>query len=167
MALTYDRVAQSRVTSSTVSSVTLSSISGSYTDLMLVIAGKSAAIDDSSAIYTIALNSGTRVDWRSCVIDSTAVVSAANWVSVAPNTIPMNAASGSTYIYFSNYTNTNMYQLGMGLTGQKAPFSNENWTGMATSEWNTTTAISSITITAVDGNFTYGSTVTLYGILKA
>jgi hypothetical protein len=159
MPSTYEPIATQTLGSAT-NTVTFSSISGSYTDLVLVqnstgVSGAGASHlrfnGDTGANYsrTRLLGNGTAA--------SSYRESGANYIaSDAPN------SSISTTIWnIMNYSNS---------TTNKTVLYRDNSTAYVVAQvglWRNTSAITSLSITVDAGNYTAGSTFSLYGILAA
>jgi hypothetical protein len=168
MAVTYDKIATTTLGSDQ-TTVTFSSISGSYTDLILVMNGKvdiatttktnvgNGSID-TSANYSFIAMSGTG--------SSAAVLKETNqnqfyneWYANWDTTY-----RSITIIQFMNYSNTNTFKTLLFRSGNPA-------TGVDAQVglWRSTSAINIITIGCRNAGhkLSAGSTFTIYGILKA
>lgn len=165
MAVTYEPLATTTLGSAT-NTVTFSSISGSYTDLVLILNGGSASPEDialrfngdtaSNYSYGAAHGNGTSVyagRENSCA--SLAVTSGA---------YQTNEFNHNNIIFINSYSNTNTWKT-VYSRGNNTSTSSEMICGM----WRNTSAISSITIYGRNSghNFLVGSTFNLYGILAA
>jgi hypothetical protein len=161
---TYQAIATQTLGSAT-ASVTFSSISGSYTDIVLVVTiGNSAngtrdlvwnVNSDTSALYSttaLAGNGGTASSSKDTA-----------FTYLRTNGSSNNSPSTCTIIQLMNYSNSTTY---------KTMLSRSNSTGwvMAANAhlWRSTAAITSITIKNESAtNLVSGSTFTLYGIKAA
>jgi len=160
MALTYEKIATTTLSSAT-ADVTFSSISGAYTDLVLA---ASATSDALAAVY-IYYNTTTGTTNYSHIVLSGNGSAASNFRS---SDQPSNLCSvvdtviSNFNINILNYSNTttnkNMLSRGGGKSWAIRAFA-----GI----WRSTAAITSITLNNGGGNFTSGSTFTLYGIKAA
>ena len=173
MAKTYEPIATTTL-SSAQSSVTFSSISGSYTDLVVIISalgnvgsptdyGISLQINgDASGSYsdTWLYGNGTstvssrRID-QSSIVD----IQAAGYLSTtSPNPCVVN---------FLNYSNTTTYKTiisrGNNPSGGGGTATTEACVGL----WRSTSAITSIKFLTTSGSYGSGSIFTLYGIKAA
>ena len=147
------------------SSVTFSSISGSYTDIRLV-----ANIKGSASSYpTIRLNgdSGSNYSDTELSGNGTAASSGRNASTTVMYFTRSAVWTTSDFSFnvltdFMNYSNTTTY---------KTVLSRANAAGSATdavvSLWRSTSAITSIVISATSGTMAVDSTFTLYGIAAA
>jgi hypothetical protein len=164
---TYEPIATNTLGSAT-SSVTFSSISGSYTDLVLVIAYKAATTNQPTLQLTFNGSSsgysGTQLTGNGSAAASyrntnAAYISIARLVGV-PSTV---GNTGTIIINLQNYSNTTTYKTVLA-RANAADTGTEADVGL----WQNTSAITSFTIAAATSNdFDTGSTFTLYGILAA
>jgi hypothetical protein len=169
MASTYEPIATTTL-GSAASSVTFSSISSSYTDLVLIISGRSTRASTDDSLY-IQFNSDTATNYSYTELagNGTAASSgrASSQTQIRPST-NMDAASQAAgtftpvIISMNNYSNTTTY---------KTTLSRSNMAAKEVSAvvglWRSTAAISTILIKCAVGNLDTGSTFTLYGIKAA
>jgi len=160
---TYTPIA--RTTLSTASStVTFSSISGSYTDLVLVVNSRNAA----TATCWVTLNSDSGSNYSNTILEGNGSTSVSARQSnqtrgyTTYNSGPVSTNfSFNQIINFMNYSNTTTY---------KTFLSRANEASRATETlvtlWRSTAAITSIVYES-NSNFQAGSTFTLYGIAAA
>lgn len=147
--------------------ITFSSIPSTYTDLYLVIAARNDSATYQVAKLTFNGDTGTNYSYTRLLTDgSSAPFSdrSSNFAYIdAGYTWGTNGTSGTyTQLNLSvqNYANTTTYKTAlMRQTGV--------YTGAMVGLWRSTSAISSLTITAASGNWATGSTFTLYGITCA
>lgn len=162
MPSTYEPI-QTYTLGSDQASVVFSSIAGTYTDLVLVINGRSST---SSSFVTINLNSDTGSNYSRTELlgnGSTATSSRASNETTAylgGGTYPTSTAGAyNTIVNFQNYSNTTTY---------KTMLSRQNNAGVGAQAlvnlWRSTSAINRIEIFA---SWAAGSTFTLYGIKAA
>jgi hypothetical protein len=164
---TYEPIATNTLGSNT-SLITFSSISGSYTDLILVVNGGTVSINDiyfrvngdtaSNYSYTTLTGDGTTI---SSLRTSGSNLASADYYG-SPNTIV--GASMQT-LQFMNYSNTTTYKTIL----VRANRSNSGLDAIV-NLWRSTSAITSIELrcaTNAGVNFLAGSTFTLYGIASA
>ena len=158
---TYTPIANTTLTS-TSSSVSFSSISGSYTDLVLVI--------------LTAISSGANDTWLRFNSDSGTNYSRTKVASDGSSMTSFRAANQNAYYGIGNigtqwmmsvnhimdYTNTTTYKT---LLTRHGSLSNE--TAESVGLWRSTSAITSIEIAPGTSTFISGSTFTLYGIVAA
>jgi hypothetical protein len=174
MASTYQKIATNTVGSAT-ATVTFSSISGTYTDLVLIISGQVSL----PASFNMRVNSDSGSNYSNTLIytdglSATGSVRGTNQTQIDYSTT--NGISGSSSGYYSpvivnimNYSNTNTYKtfIGLNKTARGGYLNNGDVTGVA-SLWRNTNAITSITVfPSNSGNWTTGSTFTIYGIKAA
>jgi anti-sigma-K factor RskA len=159
---TYTPIATQTMTSAT-ASVTFSSISGSYTDLVLVVAGQASGAQrnlllqfngDTGANYsvTILYGDGSTAGSDRLSSQNSAFVGGLN-----------NTTQSNSIINIMNYSNTTTYKTTIGR--------NNSSTVQVASKvtlWRNTAAITSIVAFLVGSDtFTTGTTLTLYGIAAA
>jgi hypothetical protein len=164
MAKTYEPIATTTL-SSTTNSVSFSSISGSYTDLVLVINPIKGTMNypylrfngDSASNYSVTSLSGngtSAVSTRSANISQGYLNE-----SIAPTT------TGTTYfiVNIQNYSNSTTYKAYLA-RGTEAGSGTDAIIG----SWRSTAAITSVAVNAGNGGtFEIGSNFTLYGIKAA
>ena len=165
MAGTYEKI-ETTTASGSSTNVTFSSISGSYTDLVLIVANVTAQIDNVG----IRLNSDTASNYSRTLLS-------ANGTSVNGNrgfndtylyTMYKDTAGGNpvmAIMNFQNYSNSTIYKTVLTRTGTDS--SGTKGTLSMVGVWRNTSAITNISITSLNANFNSGSTFTIYGILKA
>lgn len=160
MAVTYSQIATQTLGSAT-ATVTFSSISGSYTDLILIVNG-STTIDEN---YRIRFNSdtGSNYSYTRITGDGTSAASErATNAAFIQFTAGDHTKRGAFIVNIQNYSNT---------TTNKTTLSRhsigESNVGAYVGLWRNTSAITSITLTTFSTTFTSGSTFSLYGILAA
>jgi hypothetical protein len=154
---TYEPIATTTLSTAT-ASVTFSSISGSYTDLVVVINGLYSGTtygkftfnsDTTSSNYSyirmLGYSGGTLTD-RAGGTDG----------------ISLGSTRGTWIAHIQNYANSTTY---------KSVLARENNGGSGVGAyvylWRSTAAITSVTFTGVGGNFDSTTTFTLYGIAAA
>ena len=160
---TYEPIATNTLGTAT-SSVTFSSISGSYTDLVLILNAKNATGTDKAVALRFNGDTGsnysmTRMSGNGSAADS----------DQSSNDTSMFLGLSNSTVYNSdiyqimNYSNTTTYKTAIG-RGNLADSRLRASVGL----WRNTAAITSVTV--VNGsseNFIVGSTFTLYGIASA
>lgn len=166
MPATFEPIATTTL-SSTASTITFSSISSSYTDLRLVIVGT------GDANVTLRFNSDTGTNYSNTRIggDGTATESArqTNTTSInmtASEGFPASTPAMVTADIFS-YANTSVNKSVLITHSQDK--NGSGWVARAVGLWRSTSAISTVTVTAIGGTalFNSGTTATLYGIKAA
>ena len=159
---TYTPIATTTL-GSTASSYTFSSISGSYTDLVLVV----NATGSTAADITLQLNSDTGTNYSSTILSgSGTAASSSRYSSVTKITLDAygypDTTIGTYIIQLQNYSNTTTYKTCIARTNNSA-----NGVSASVGLWRSTSAISTILVAVTGGTFAIGSTFTLYGILAA
>jgi hypothetical protein len=169
-AQTYTPLATTTLGSAT-ASYTFSSISGSYTDLVLVM---SARTDNTGtgATYCIRYNSDSSALYSLTALEAngTSVISERYSSVTYAESGRINTSSSSnttpslSIVNIMNYANTTTYKTAL----TRSSASNETYAVDAeVTLWRSTAAISSLYIFPSSGNFVAGSTFTLYGIAAA
>ena len=143
---------------SAASSVTFSSIPGTYRDLVFVMSGTSTTATDvtmqinnnSDNIYTSVrmLGDGTNAS------SSTTSGTSGTWLRFsAPSVI------GSNRVQFMDYAQTDKHKTMLIRTDNS-----NSLTAARAARWGSTNAITSFKVTSDSGNFSVGSTFSLYGV---
>lgn len=170
---TYTLINSSTVGSGGTANITFSSISSAYTDLCLKI---SMRTDRASTIDPVQIqfngDTGSNYSYRSLWSDGGGTVNSFN--SGAPDRIDAqyaaaNDTTASAFtnfeIYIPNYTSSNQKT-----TSYDSAHENNATTGysvLMANLWTGTTAINSIKIDPINGNFVQYTTAYLYGIVKS
>ena len=162
---TYEPIATTTLGSNQ-ASVTFSSISGSYTDLILIINTKGTSANsyprfqfnsDTSSVYSRTALSGT-----GCAAQSGRDT---NINAIVPefNTANQSSEFNFNFIcHIMNYSNTSTYKTVLSRSNNA-----NNGVDAIVSLWRSTSAINSIYIALDTGSYVTGSTFTLYGITAA
>lgn len=160
MPATYEPIATTTLTSAQ-SSVTFSSISGSYTDLVLIVAGTV----NTNSYFTLRLNGDTNTNYSNTEMDGNGTSASSN-----RNTSNNYMYNGSVFTtqtniitQIQNYSNSTTY---------KTILTRSNNAGSIVKAsvglWRSTSAITSLEIGTGGANtYSSGSTFTLYGIKAA
>lgn len=159
-------VALDKVTVGTATaSITFSSISGSYTDLFLVMdLGAGTAGQDIYCQVNGDTNtnySHTRLTGNGTAASSSRGSSLA-YMRFSDGGSPQTTANSLTKVNFMNYSNTTTFKTAI----NRADNANRGLDAVV-NLWRSTAAITSITVYLSSGNITVGSTFTLYGIKSA
>jgi len=161
---TYVALATQTVSGTSTATVTLSSIAATYTDLIIVITGGS-----NGGSLRMQFNSDTGTNYSVTVVAGTG--SAANSARQSSQNAILIAgvyaggtANSNSITQIQNYSNTTTYKTALSRNGDAAGETNAS-VGL----WRSTSAISTIAITAINGTGTWtnGSTISLYGIKAA
>jgi len=163
MVKTYEPIATYTIPSAT-ANYTFSSISGTYTDLVIVVTGNSTAAAD----LWMQVNGDTGSNYSTTQLSGTGS-SALSQRSAnrSPFNVNFNAYMSTTVaanyiIQLQNYSNATTYKTML------ARCNNANQAVDATvGLWRNTAAITSVTLIANGSTFATGSTFTLYGIKAA
>ncbi len=163
MTATYEKIATTTLGSAT-NSITFSSISGSYTDLVLILS--ITGFSDPSYSAALRFNSDTGSNYSltnlygngsSAGSDKT---SSASQIQCYGKAIGVPNAVSSAITNIQNYSNATTYKTALTRWGQAGAGLNAN-VGL----WRSTSAITSVTIFGLNSNtFSTNSTFTLYGI---
>jgi len=163
MATTYEPIATNTLGSDT-ANVTFSSISGSYTDLILVMSASEA-----SNAFNIELNSDTSSNYSRTRLLGDGSTATSGRTANTTN-IPINYLGGTnnfstTLVHFMNYSNTTTFKTLLARWNQILGIDNSTTTSVGL--WRSTAAVTSITFVASAGNFNSGSSFTIYGVKAA
>ena len=161
MTATYEAIATTTLGSAQ-SSVTFSSISGSFTDLVLIVSGKSNA-ENSNVL--LEYNSATGSNYSVTILfgDGASAGSARVSNATSANLGRLgNENISNSIINIFNYSNTTTFKTAIG-RGNVALGGNAE-VNAKVALWRSTSAITSVLIKLSAGNFDTGSTFTLYGI---
>jgi len=157
MTATYDCIATTTL-SSAQSSVTFSSISGSFTDLVLIVNGA-----NSSAFETVELrfNGDTGSNYSRTVLSGNgSAASSFNSANATATALGILGTENSTVIFsLMNYSNSTTYKTILARANSAS-----NAVRASVGLWRNTSAITSVAVIASSGNFISGSTFSLYGI---
>ena len=164
MPSTYEPIATTTL-GSAASSVTFSSISGSYTDLILVLNVKGT----SSSYPTIRLNGDSGSNYSDTELNGNGTSAASGRNS---NTSVMyftrsavwttSDFSFNSIVNLQNYSNSTTYKTVLARTNAAG-----SSVDAVVSLWRSTAAITQVLLSSTAGNFAIGSTFTLYGIKAA
>jgi hypothetical protein len=163
MPVTYTPIATTSPTSG--SSITFSSISGTYTDLVLVISGRTDTARNLTMRYngdTGSNYSATRMSGTGTSADSTRFTSQTS-IPLDGYAYPTNTAGQhNAIINIMNYSNTTTFKTNIERVNNTTG-GTEAFVGL----WRNTAAITSVTINVVSGTWSSEATLTLYGIKSA
>lgn len=167
MAVSAYEVISTQTLGSATSAVTFSSIPATYTDLVLI-AYSSTTTVGSSEFNKMTFNSDTATNYSTTTLGGDGSSAASfRGTSVAYIRAGRNTANGDSYfvpnkIQIMNYANTTTYKTAFA-QGPEAGTYMENDVGL----WRSTSAITSVTLTAGANNYKVGCTFTLYGVKAA
>jgi len=157
MSSTYEKIATTTL-GGTAADVTFSSISGSYTDLVLIV---NETCSTGSGL-NLQFNSDTSGNYSSIYIfgdGSSAVSGKQNNQSFATFGNTGGSTRGTTIVNFQNYSNTTTYKTYVSRTSTTGSVA-----GSYVSLWRSTSAINAIKLYPNSATWSSGSTFTLYGI---
>jgi hypothetical protein len=170
MAITYEPIATTTL-GSAAASVTFSSISGSYTDLVLIVNGYNATGTGLPCRMRFNSDTGSNYSITNLVGDGTTASSgrASNQTQafVGYSVGWDNNSSEPTFFIanIQNYSNTTTYKTTLVRNNQ--PTGDFPGTEAIVNLWRNTSAINNIEIYLNSGTFSTGSTFSLYGIKSA
>ena len=169
MASTYEKIATTTLGSDT-ATVTFSAISGSYTDLVLVLMTRCTGAQNSAGMDLLCtVNSDSGSNYSQTNLTGNGSAASSNRNTNATSFFLGSTSNKSTNDWpivrasFNNYSNTTTYK--SVLIRQDT---SESYTVAKAGLWRSTSAITSLSFTVESSlSFKSGSTFTLYGILKA
>jgi hypothetical protein len=161
MTATYEKIATTTLGSSS-ATVDFTSISGSYTDLILIINCTTASGGDD---LWIRVNSDTGTNYSLTQFygdgSSTGSTRRTNFSRfMADNSYPSTTEGFNQIVHFMNYSNTTTYKTFLSRANRAG-----HSTGATVGLWRSTSAITSINLLLAGSlSFASGSTFTIYGI---
>lgn len=161
MASTYEKIATQTVSGSSTTNVTFNSISGSYTDLVLIVNAKLAASNNISLRF----NSDTASNYSYTYLFGSGSAASSGR---ATSTTYIYGGSTSTTDYdihtinINNYSNSTTYKTAL-IQSAIPSIGASAWVGL----WRSTSAITSVDVSFLGNIISAGSTFTLYGIKAA
>ena len=164
MATTYEKIATTTLGSAS-ATITLSSIPSTYTDLRVVFVGGGA----SGAQFRLRLNADTGTNYSSTILTGDgSSASSSRYTSVdgikSGYDIGTTTATLISFDIFSYAGSTNKTVLLQYSNDQNGSGQTQATVGL----WRNTAAITSVGLDLIGGvNFNSGSSLTIYGILKA
>lgn len=167
MPSTYEPI-QTITTSGNATTVNFSSIPNTYTDLVLIYKGGLNAFDYLYSRY----NNDTNSNYSGLGLSGTGTgASSGRYTNGSFHQLigwAIGQGSGLTnmgIVYFMNYSNTTTFKT---IIVRDSNTQTSGGTQLGSHLWRSTSAINSISLTGINNRFlTDGSTLTLYGILKA
>jgi hypothetical protein len=157
MTVTYEKIATNTL-GSTTTTVTFSSIAGTYTDLVLIIAGTSIGNDYS---ITLRFNSDTGSNYSASFLqgNGTTVSSSRDNNQTAMNAGSITSSQSNSIISIQNYSNASAYKTVLS-RGNASGARTRFYSGL----WRNTSAITSVAVSTNGSDFATGCRFTLYGI---
>jgi hypothetical protein len=162
MPATYEPIATTTLGSAT-GTVTFSSISGSYTDLILIVAGNKSGAGNSDITWQANGNTGSNYSQTAIYGDGSAAQSDRGINATASRAGRIGASQSVSILNFFGYSNTTTYKtcISRGSVGDGLVIAQA-------SIWRNTSAITSLSFAlATADNFASGCVFTLYGIKAA
>lgn len=176
MPSTYEPIA-TQTLSSAASSVTFSSISGSYTDLVIILSVQSTSAANTDSRYWLRFNNDSATNYSTTYLlgNGTSASSTRDTNrSQVDNLTTISTTPEFTLATYNvlNYSNATTYKTALQRAGQLNNNTGVGGTGSfmgtAVSLWRSTAAINRVDIVcAVNGQFAIGSSFTIYGIKAA
>ena len=164
MAITYEPLATTTL-GSAAATVTFSSISSAYTDLVLI-TNSATGVNDIDMYIQVNSDTGSNYSWtRLLGTGSSALSSRGSSSSLGyrvGNMSGSNVGQNNVIVQFQDYSNTTTFKTVL-TRSNNASLLVETFVGL----WRSTSAITSMDIKTQSGNFSIGSTFTLYGIKEA
>lgn len=159
MPVTYDKIATSTL-GSAAASVTFSSVPGTYTDLVLVVAGGTTITTD---IY-IEFNGDTATNYSRTYLagDGSSASSGRNTSVTSIPSFYIGSGQSTGYAHIMSYANTNVNKTILARSSSAGVFV-VSGVGL----WRSTAAINSIKVFVSGTTIAAGCTFTLYGIKAA
>jgi hypothetical protein len=171
MPSTYTPIA-TQTLGSNAATVTFSSISGSYTDLRIVINGGITIADANTyvrvgngSVDTGSNYSGTYVEGRTGTSANSGRFTSTSFMQLDYYG-SMSTTNSTLTIDFLNYANTTTYKNSLVRYGNTTSASYSG-VGALVGLWRSTSAINIMTFSLGSGNFKTGCTFTLYGVKSA
>jgi len=165
MPATYEPIGTTTLTG-TSATITFSSISSSYTDLRLVFVGTG----DANVTLRFNSDTGTNYSVARMAADGSTTERALSSGNTSINTTAAEALPASTPAMITadifSYAGNKLKPV---LITQSQDKNGSGWVSYSVGLWSSTSAITSVTITAIGGValFNSGTTATLYGIKAA
>jgi hypothetical protein len=158
---TYVAIATTTLTSNQ-SDITFSSVSAIYTDLVLIVNGF-LTVDDNVFLQFNG-DTGSNYSMTSLRGDGTSATSATNSgvTSIYLGGI-LTTATGNTICSIQNYSNSTTYKTVLARTNGVTSGATQARAGL----WRSTSAITSVKVGTLSGNFVSGAVFTIYGIAAA
>lgn len=174
MANTYSAIATVTVGSGGTSSIQFTNIPAVYKDLLIKYSLRSLrAANFDTAVMSFNSNSSnmSQITFQGTgrlVSTSTFVTSGSNYFDVnaeAGGSQTSNNIFSNAEVYIADYTSSSAKSISVNMvTENNAIGSYSAYADLASILWNSTSAVSSISIAAANGNWAQYSTATLYGI---
>ena len=159
---TYNPIATTTLSTAT-ASVTFSSISGSYTDLVVVVAGTKSGTGSSDISWQANGDTGSNYSQTALYGDGSSAASDRGSNATSARAGRVGASQSVSILNFQNYSNATTYKTCIARGNASSNVVIEQ-VGL----WRNTNAITSLVFTLADTtNFASGCVFTLYGIKAA
>jgi hypothetical protein len=160
MTATYEKIATTTLGSAQ-ADITFSTISGSYTDLVLVLGSLTTASANQAIRMQLNSDTGNNYGDTNLYGDGSSAASTRNTGNAYINTTLATTSTtipSTVIINFNNYSNATTFKTIISRYNSNATVS------AIIGIWNSTSAITSIKLFCGTGNINSGTTATLYGI---
>ena len=161
MASTYTPIATTTASGSA-STITFSSIPSTYTDLVIVLNGNATTGSTGSIALQFNSDTGSNYSYTRLLGDGSAASSARGSSTTATYIGDTGTDRAVFIVSLNNYANTTTYKTSISRSNS------QNYVSSYVGLWRSTSAISTVTLTApVGANWSSTTTATLYGIKAA
>jgi hypothetical protein len=161
MTATYEKIATTTLGSAS-ATVTFTSITGTYTDLVLI-TNSATGSNDIDMYIQVNSDTASNYSWTRLLGTGSSALSSrgssSNLGYRVGNMSGSNVGQNNVIVQFQNYSNTTTFKTVLTRSNNPANLV-EAFVGL----WRSTSAITSMDIKTQSGNFSIGSTFTLYGI---
>jgi hypothetical protein len=156
---TYSTISASTVSGSSTTTVTFSSIPGTYTDLVLIVAGN---VTPGGLNLTVNSDTSANYSYTRMFGQSGGALSGRDTASTSIPITISDMVNGSALINIQRYANTATYKCFLLRANNSS-----SYVGAYSGTWKSTSAITSVTITVTSGTISAGTVFSLYGIAAA
>ena len=161
MASTYTPIATTTASGSA-STITFSSIPSTYTDLVIVLNGNATTGSTGSIALQFNSDTGSNYSYTRLLGDGSAASSARGSNTTATYMGDTGTDRAVFVVSLNNYSNTTTYKTSISRSNS------QNYVSSYVGLWRSTSAISTVTLTApVGANWSSTTTATIYGIKAA
>jgi hypothetical protein len=171
MAVTHKLIQTITVGSGGSASIDFTSIPGTYTDLLVVVSGRSTASVTAANISVKFNGSSTGYSTVNIWGNGSAAQNDSSSTTFLYGSVGATGASatasvfGNSSFYIPNYAGSTNKSVSMGLVAEDN--ATLGYVGMVAGLWSNTAAITQITFTLNTGNYAQYSSASLYGISKS
>jgi hypothetical protein len=162
MANTYKKIQTVTVGVGGSATIEFTSIPQTYTDLKVVLSGRSTNADIDDHLFVKPNNSASNMTQIWLRGNGSAASSSTNVRFAIPGATATASVFGNTELYFPNYTSSNFKSF----SGETVQETNgtEAYQYLCAFLWSDTAAITSLVLDLLNGNFAQYSSATLYGV---